>query len=56
MEPRFDAILYPNLGNENSDADHIKCSSGPHLARGPQVPHPCCSSRNANLSASDEPA
>ena len=40
MELRFDAIFYSNLGNENSDADHIKCSWGPHLARGPQVPHP----------------
>jgi len=31
---RFDAILYSELGNENSDAVHIKCS------REPQVPHP----------------
>jgi len=35
MELRFDAIMHSKLGNENSDADHIKCS------RGPQVPHPC---------------
>jgi len=35
MELRFDAMLCSNLGNENSDAGHIKCS------RGPQVPHPC---------------
>ena len=34
MELRFDAILCFNLGDENSDADHIKCSCGPH------VPHP----------------
>ena len=34
-EARFDVILYSKLGNENSDAGHIKCS------RGPQVPHPC---------------
>jgi len=40
MELRFDAMLCFNLGNENSDAAHIKCSCGPHLARGPQVPHP----------------
>jgi len=35
MELRFDAILYSKLGNETSDAGHIKFS------RGPQVPHPC---------------
>jgi len=34
MELRYEAKLYSNLGNENSDADHIKCS------RGPQVHHP----------------
>ena len=34
-------MLYSNLGNKNSDAGHIKCSRGPHLARVPQVPHPC---------------
>jgi len=34
MELRSDAMLYSNLGNENSDADHIKCS------RGPQISHP----------------
>jgi len=33
MELRFDAMLYSSLGNENSDADHIKRSLGP------QVPH-----------------
>jgi len=38
---RFDAMLCSNLGNENSDADHIKCSRGPHLTNWPQVPHPC---------------
>ena len=27
-------MLYSKLGNENSDAGHIKCS------RGPQDPHP----------------
>ena len=40
MEFRFEAMLYSNLGKENSDAGHIKCSRRPHLARGPQVPHP----------------
>jgi len=35
MEFRFDAMLYSNSGNENSDAGHIKCS------RELQVPHPC---------------
>ena len=34
MELHFDAMFYSNLGNENSDTDHIKRS------RGPQVPHP----------------
>jgi len=36
MEIRFDMLLYFNLGNENSDAGHIKC------LHGLQVPHPCC--------------
>ena len=40
VELRFDAMLCSNLGNESSDVDHIKCSREPHLARGPQVPHP----------------
>ena len=31
-ELRFDVILFSSLGNENSDAGHIKC------LRGPQVP------------------
>ena len=34
MELRVGVILYSKLGNENSDAGHMKCS------RGPQVPHP----------------
>jgi len=34
IEFRFHAMLYSNVGNEYSDAGHIKCS------RGPQVPHP----------------
>jgi len=33
-ELRFEAMLYSSLGNENSDAGHIKFS------RGPQAPHP----------------
>jgi len=39
MELRFDAMLYSNLGNENSDAVCIKCLRG-HLACGPQVSQP----------------
>jgi len=35
MELRFGVILYSKQGNENSDADHVKCS------RGPQVTYPC---------------
>jgi len=34
MELRIGAMLYSNVGNETTDAGHIKCS------RGPQVPHP----------------
>jgi len=41
MRLRFDVMLYSNFGNENSGAGHVKCSRGPHLARRPQVPHPC---------------
>jgi len=33
---RFGAMLHSNLGNENSDAGHMKC------LRGPQVLHPWC--------------
>jgi len=40
IEFRFDAMLYSNSGEETSDAGHIKCSRGPHLARRPQNPHP----------------
>jgi len=39
MEFHFDAILFSNLGNEYSNAGHVKCSHGPHLAHGPHVPH-----------------
>jgi len=49
MELRFDAILYSNLGNENCNAGHIKCSRGPHLTRGAQVPHPCSNQSNLNI-------
>jgi len=28
MELRFDVILYCKLGNENSEAGHIKCLRG----------------------------
>jgi len=41
MELRFEVMLYSNLGNEKSDAGHIKCSRGLYLACGLQVPHPC---------------
>jgi len=34
MELRFDAMLYSNLGNENSETGHSKCS------RRSQDPHP----------------
>jgi len=41
MELRFDAILYSNLGYENSDAGRIKCSRGfPHLCFSPSTFHP----------------
>jgi len=36
MMLRFGAMLHSNLGNENSDAGHMKC------LRGPQVLHPWC--------------
>jgi len=42
MELCFDMMVCSNLRSESSDADHIKCSCGPHLAYGPQVPHLCC--------------
>jgi len=42
MELRSDVMLYSNLGNENSDAGHVKCSRGPHLSCGPKVSHPWC--------------
>ena len=52
MEIPFDAILYSKLGNEISDASHIKCSPGPHLARRPQVgPTLADAGPNANLGA-----
>jgi len=44
MELHFDAILFSKLGNAYSDAGHIKCSRGPHLARGFPTPdlHNAC--------------
>jgi len=33
-------MLCSNLGNKNSEAGRINCPHGPHLASGPQVPHP----------------
>jgi len=44
---RLDAMLYSNLVNENSDADHMKCLLGPHLAGGPQISHPCLRSEKS---------
>jgi len=38
MQLRFGAMFYSNLGNENSDAGHIKCQRGSHLV----VPRPSC--------------
>ena len=38
---RFDAMLYSNLVNENSDAGHMKC------LREPQIPHPCFRSKKS---------
>jgi len=40
MEFHFGAMLCSNLGNKNSEAGRINCPHGPHLASGPQVPHP----------------
>jgi len=31
MELRFYPTLYSNLGNENSDAGHVKCLPGPQV-------------------------
>jgi len=39
-EFHFDATLYSIFCNENSDADHVECSRGPHLVRRPQVHRP----------------
>jgi len=40
MELRFDAMLFSNMGDKNSDAGCVKCSRVPLLAHGPQVPYP----------------
>jgi len=50
MELRFDTLLESKLGNENSDAGHIKCTRGLHLASGPQVRHPWITERQVVLS------
>ena len=39
----FGAMLCFDFGNDNSDLGRRQCSRGPHLVRGSQVPHPCCS-------------
>jgi len=51
MELHFDPRFYSNLGNENSDTGHIKCSRGPHLARGPRFSTPGLNLRGLQLSA-----
>jgi len=33
MELRFDVMVCSNLGNENSDAGHFKCSREPQVTR-----------------------
>jgi len=35
---RIDTMMYSNLGNKNYVAGHIKCSCGPHWARGFPTP------------------
>jgi len=40
MELRYDAMLPFNLGKEKSNARHIKCSRGPHLAAVRRFPTP----------------
>jgi len=46
VEHRFGMMLCSNLANENSDATHVKCSCGTHLARGSQVTQPWLSVLN----------
>jgi len=41
VEFRFDAMLCYSVGNENAGAGRINYSHAPHLAREPQVHHPC---------------
>jgi len=40
MKLHFEVMLYFNLGNENTDAGHNKCSRGLHLTRKSKVPTP----------------
>jgi len=49
MEFYFDAMFCSNLGKENSDVGHIKCSRRPRLTHGLQVHHPC--SRHVQIAA-----
>ena len=51
IELRCDAILY-SLRDENFDAGHFRCSRGPHLARGPHVPHPWVKPKTNTVSLS----
>jgi len=48
VELRFDAMLYSNLGNKNSDTGHIKC------LRGLQVPYPCAKQLAVSVLPPDE--
>jgi len=41
MKFRCDAVVWSKLGNDYSDAGHIKCPLGPHSGLAPQAPHPC---------------
>jgi len=52
MELRFDTMLHSGLGNESSDAGHIKCSRGLHLAHGPPVTTPASEGLSRSLAHS----
>ena len=52
MELRFDTMLHSGLGNESSDAGHIKCSRGLHLAHGPPVTTPALEGLSRSLAHS----
>jgi len=50
VELRLEAILHSNLGNENSNAGHIKCSRGPQVAHTPVLRCCCPASVTLHLS------